>query len=365
MKICVTGLRGIPGIIGGVETHCEELLPRIAARAPDLAIEICGRAPYIGDKPYAFRGVDVTPLPSPTGKSTEAILSTWHGLWHARRRGAKIVHIHAIGPALLAPVARLLGLKVIMTHHGADYDRAKWNRFARLMLRLGEQCGVRFAQATICVSPSLREAMAKRFPSARARLRYVPNGATPLPPPEKPDDAILADLGLGRKGFVLAVARLVPEKGLSYLIDAHARAGNAPPLVIAGAEMHGDGHADHLRAKAGPRVRFTGALPRSTLGVLYRHCALFVLPSFHEGLPIAALEAMANGTPMLLSDIPANLDLGLPEKHYFPVGKVEALAERLSDDLSALTVDPAHGADFDWDRIADQTLSVYREVATA
>lgn len=364
MKIAVTGLRGIPGIMGGIETHCEELLPRIAARAPDMRIAVLARAPYVQADRTSFHGVDIVPLPSPTRKSSEAIVGTLNGLRHARRRGHDIVHFHAIGPALLVPIARLMGLHTIMTHHGADYDRGKWNRFAKAMLRLGEGLGVRFAHRVICVSPSLHAMMAERYPQAADRLVYIPNGAATLPDPGRPDADILAELGLAPGGFLLAVARLVPEKGLSYLVDAHAAAPDAPPLVIAGAEMHGDDYARTLHAKAGARVIFTGALPRETLGVLYRNTALFVMPSFHEGLPIAALEAMASGAPILLSDIPANRDLGLPPQHYTPVGDTAALTAALTGPLSRYAMQGETDAAFQWDSIADATLAVYRQVAS-
>lgn len=363
MKVCVTGLRGIPGIIGGVETHCEELLPLIAARAPDIAIDVCARAPYVaGDGDY--RGVTVSSLPSPGGKSSEAIVSTFHGVLHARRRHADLIHFHAIGPALLVPLARLFGLKVVMTHHGADYDRSKWNGFAKIMLRLGERLGVGFAHRIICVSPSLREAMAAKYPTAAARLIYIPNGAAAIPPSDRTDAEVLAGLGLTARGYSLAVGRLVPEKGFEYLLDAYASTYRTRPLVIAGSAMHGDDHANILHGKAGTGVKLIGSVPRSTLGALYRNTALFVMPSFHEGLPIAALEAMASAAPMLMSDIPANLDLGLAAQHYFPVGDGDALAAALSGDPARFALrDGSAGRRFLWPDIADATLAVYREIA--
>ncbi len=350
--------------MGGVETHCEELLPRIAAKASDFEIEIYGRAPYMGNEEKEVGGVRVVPLPSPTGKSTEAFVSTLLAVLHARRRRADLVHIHAIGPALLVPLARLLGMPVILTHHGADYNRAKWNGFAKQMLKLGENLGVRFAKRIICVSPSLRDNLAQRVPKRADRLQFVPNGAATIPQPEKPDSEILNEMGLVQGNFLLAVARLVPEKGLDYLIDAHRNAPNAPPLVIAGAEQHQDGHADLLRRKADERVIFAGALPRDRLGVLYRNCGLFVMPSFHEGLPIAALEAMGSKAPILLSDIQPNLDLGLPSGNYFPVGDAAALAEAIDGPLNRFDTNATTAnAQFDWDAIATRTAEIYREVA--
>lgn len=363
MKVSVTGVRGMPGVMGGVETHCEELLPRVARLDPALDIELTARAPYQPAGVAELGGVRIAALPSPQGRSSEAIVSTFRGVLHARKRRVDLLHVHAIGPALLVPLARLLGLRVVMTHHGADYDRAKWGRVAKTLLRLGEKFGVLGAQRVICVSPSLREMLAQRFPAAADRLIYIPNGAATLPPLDMSDADYLATLGLTPGGYVLNVARIVPEKGQSYLADAHASAKDALPLVIAGAAQHEDAYARKLAARNSEQLRLIGAVTRAQLGALYRNAALFTLPSFHEGLPIAALEAMACGCPMLLSDIPANLDLGLPRHNYAPVGDVAAWSAALGGDLSRYSIGGDAGAAFDWAAIAAATLAVYRDAA--
>jgi glycosyltransferase involved in cell wall biosynthesis len=367
MKVCVTGLRGIPGVMGGVETHCEELLPHIAALDPGIEIEVCCRAPYVDPAMTSFRHVTLTPLYSPTGRVSEALVSTLVGILHARRRGADAVHIHAVGPALFAPLARLLGLGVLLTHHGADYDREKWGRGARLMLKLGEWLGVRSADRVVCVSPSLAARMKARYPARAERVEFIPNGVSTMPPSPQSDAEVLDELALIAGNYVICVARLVPEKGIHILVEAFRRSNDTRTLVIAGAGRKDDRYAQDLLAGAEtgaePRIRFLGMVPRARLGVLLRNAALFVLPSFHEGLPIAALEALACGCPVLLSDIQPNLDLGLPASRYFPVGDVPALAARLADHAEAreakgLLPDTL----MDWDEVAKRTAAVYRKL---
>jgi glycosyltransferase involved in cell wall biosynthesis len=348
--------------MGGVESHCEELLPRIAAMAPDLAIEVLARQPYVGPGVRAFAGVQVTPLPSPRQRSSEAIVATVLGVLHARRRRASAVHIHAVGPGLAAPLARALGLKVIFTHHGADYDRAKWGRFAKLMLRAGERFGIRAADAIIAIAPSLEADLKRRFPGQAAAIRYIPNGASELPANGNPDE-VLAKLGVTRGGYVLSVSRLVPEKGLHVLTEAFARSGHPGKLLIVGGADHESPYSRALLAKASENIIFAGVQARSVLKHLYSNAALFVLPSFHEGLPIVALEAGLAGCPMLLSDIQPNRDLGLQPQYYFRAGSPEALAEALARDPSGYAVDREFfRRRFDWNAIAAQTLGVYRAV---
>ena len=358
--VCVLGLRGIPGVMGGVEAHCEELLPRIAANAPDLEVELIARRPY-SPEPTSVGQVRVTPLFSPRRQSTEAIVSTLLGLIYAKRRGADTVHIHAIGPALLAPLGRALGMKVILTHHGADYDRQKWGFFAKTMLRLGEQVGIRSANAVIVVAPSLGEVLKARFPAHQDKIRYVPNGKTYFPPIAA-NESILSDLGLKRGNYVLAVGRLVPEKGFHTLIDAIRKSGSKRKLVIVGGAQHESDYSKALLDQASKDVIFAGVQGRAALHELYTNAAMFVLPSTHEGLPICALEAGSLGCPLLLSDIPGNLDIGLPESHYFAAGDVEDLSEALRVPPGRYAVSPEMFSAFDWDQISRNTLAIYNSV---
>lgn len=364
VKIAVTGLRGIPGVMGGVETHCEELLPRLAELDRALSITVLGRAPYLGANPKAVGAVQVVALPAPPWQSIEAIVSTALSIVWARWRGFRHVHIHAIGPGLVAPIARLLGMRVIVTHHGEDYERAKWGRVARTALRLGERASARNSHGLICVAPSLAERIAAKFPDARKKVRYIPNGAPAVAVPgQKERRRVLEKFGLEGGGFVLAVGRLVPEKGFDYLVEAHRRSGINQPLVIVGGADHASSFASSLLMQASERVRFLGVQPRELLASLYAETALFVLPSFHEGLPIVALEAARAGAPMLMSDIVPNRDVGLPATNYFPAGDVDALAQALASPFDRFAIDSsAISQRFDWDRIAAATLEVYRDV---
>lgn len=361
MKIAVTGLRGIPGVMGGVETHCEELLPRVKRLAPDAAITVFARGPYVPAGTGEHKGVRIVPVASTRSRSFEAIIATFNSVLAARRDGAKLVHIHAIGPALLTPLARMLGLKVVVTHHGEDYRRAKWGFVARQMLRLGERFALRSADRLIAVSPSLTERLRATYPAGAERIRFIPNGVPELPAGR--GDA-LTRLGLTSGTYILAVGRLVPEKGLHDLVDAHARAGDPRTLVIVGGADHESSYAAGLRKRESARVRFAGLQDRATVRELFENASLFVMPSYHEGLPIAALEAASCATPMLLSDIEPNRDLGLPPHHYFPVGDVDALARHLGRPASDYAVErETFLSAFDWDRISERTLEIYREVA--
>lgn len=361
MKVCVIGLRGVPDVSGGIETHCENLYDRLARERPDLDLVVYGRTPYIGAKPYTTSsGLRVIPAFALRNKYLETISNTLVAIFRARfGERADYVHLHAIGPGLLAPLARLLGMPVILTHHGDDFRREKWNSLARAVLRLGERVGVASAEQVIAVSPSLAERLRQDYPGRQDRIHYIPNGADHIfaRALAAEADTVLNRYDLSEGGYVLSVGRLVPEKGFADLIRAHAASGIDLPLVIVGGKSNSD-HDKELAAIPNDNLLMTGALPQAEVAHLLAKARLFILPSHHEGLPIAALEAGAMGAPLLLSDIQPNRDLGLPERHYFPVGNVEALAERLRGDALSL---PASDllTEFNWTSIARRTAEIY------
>ena len=136
-KVMMLGLRGVPQVQGGVEKHVEELSSAFVEKGWD--VEVLGRKPYLAQAtPYVWNGVQVRPLWAPLSTKFEAIAHTFLGVLVAAYKRPDILHIHAIGPALLTPFARLLGLKTVVTHHGFDYDRDKWGGMARKMLKTGE-----------------------------------------------------------------------------------------------------------------------------------------------------------------------------------------------------------------------------------
>ncbi|HWA49110.1 MAG TPA: glycosyltransferase [Dongiaceae bacterium] len=366
LNVCVIGLRGVPGILGGVESHCEQLLPRLQALSPDYRISVVGRHPYLPAARFDYKGVTVVPLPALRSKYFEAISNTALAVLYARFSGrARLLHIHNIGPALLGPVARLLGMKLIVTYHSRNYEHAKWNRVARAILRLGERCAVAAAHKVIVISRSMTDDLKRRYPRAAAKFVFVPNGATefPMPAGGEEERALLDRFGLQRGRYILAVGRLVPEKSFHTLIAAFKASNAGLKLVIAGKADHEDAYSRSLLAEADERICFTGFQGHRELGILYRNASLFVLPSTHEGLPIAALEAASLGVPVLLSDIQPNLDIDLPAACYFPVGDVEMLRHKILQPHEAYRIDHEGIARrFDWSLVARQTKDVYADV---
>ena len=97
-------------------------------------------------------------------ESLEAITHSLLGVFKARGFRPDLLHIHAIGPSLVTPLARLLGMKVVVTNHGPDYERQKWGRLASAVLRLGERLGTAYANKVIAISENIRRRLNGAIP---------------------------------------------------------------------------------------------------------------------------------------------------------------------------------------------------------
>lgn len=365
MKIVVIGTRGIPGIQGGVETHCEQLYPRIAAMGHEVTI--MRRSCYITpeNRIKSYKGVKLVDLYAPRKKAFEAIVHTFLGVLKTRALNPDIVHIHAVGPSIMTPLARLLGMKVVMTNHGPDYERKKWNKTAQRILMLGEKWGSRFSNHVIVISQVIADIIASRY-NRTEHVSLIYNGVNT---PAKSDrEDYISRLGLHKGKYILAVGRFVEEKGFHDLIKAYSSLpdNKGMRLVIAGDADHEDSYSRSLKLMAKEHdVVLTGFIKGEQLNQILTHAALFVLPSYHEGLPIALLEAMSYGLNAAVSDIPANRLPQLSADDFFAAGDTDALARCISRKISTPSVRAYDLTPYQWDHIAEATAEVYNEVMTA
>lgn len=360
MKIVVTGTRGIPNIMGGVETHCEELFPRLADKGYDVTI--IRRSSYVKDELKTYKGVKLCDIYAPKKKSFEAIIHTLKAIHKSKKLKADIVHIHAIGPAILAPYAKLMGMKVVFTHHGPDYDRKKWGFLAKMMLRFGERMGCMFADKVIVISDVIKQLIASKY-SRTQGVHLIHNGTAHPYPCDYPE--YFKELGIEKDKYILNICRIVPEKNLHHLIEAFSQTDTKGcKLVIAGNSDFEDDYTRKIKQMAKEKgVIMTGFIKGKKLHSLLTHTRCFVLSSSHEGLPIALLEAMSYHRPVIASDIPANLEVGLDKNCYYPCGNIKELASKLTSIIHKEPHTVQYNMEkYDWDIIASKVEEVYNSI---
>lgn len=365
MRIMVVGLRGIVDVEGGIETHARMLYPLLARLGCDIEVVQRGRYYPQTTRKSVWRGIRLSYLWSPTQRGLETAVHSLLGVLYAAFKRPDVLHLHAIGPALLAPLARCLGLRVVMTHHSVDYQRDKFGPLAKTVLRVGERLGVRYAHHPIVVSPVIRDSLETRFGLAST---VIPNGAPKVRPVRT--RKALDRFGLQPGRYVLCVARVERAKRQHDLIEAFERARLLGwKLAIVGG-LDGDAYCADLQQRAADdrRVVLTGFQSGTALRELYTHAGLFVLPSTSEGHPIVLLEALSYGLPVLASANEGNLTIPLPRESYFPVGDVQALARLLR--LTACgegnggNFAERIGSLYSWRSAAYATRAVYERVRT-
>lgn len=367
IRVIVLGLRGIVDVQGGIETHARNLYPLLARLGCE--VEVLQRSTYFPHVRLRRRyGVRLSYIWAPPITAVETAVHTLVGVLYAAVKRPHILHLHAVGPALLAPLARLLGLRVVVTHHGADYRREKWGRITRRLLEAGEWAGMQSANASIVVSKVLQDSMREKY---GVDSTVIPNGAPRGA--RATTKTTLVGFGLAPGRYVLYVARMDRGKRQLDLVDAFERsAADGWKLVLVGAVEPRDEYTREVlkRACSNADIVLTGFQRGRALRELYSHCGVFVLPSSSEGHPIALLEALRYGAPVLSSAIPENMAIPIPAECFFPVGDTETLA-RLIESVARGNVPEAQGlerlvrARYSWRRAAQLTRAVYDDVLTS
>lgn len=371
MKIAVIGSKGLPPKQGGIEHHCAEIYPRIVQQ--DHHIDLYARSSYTQlswQDSYAYRGVNVISMPSLSMRGLDALLTSALAAIMASTKQYDVIHFHALGPSLFSWVPRLLSprSKVVVTCHGLDWQRAKWGKISSFLIRLGEKVAMRCAHHVITVAEDLKPYFKHTY---NRTVIYIGNGPASYPDSD-PTAAFVRSLGLHPQKYVLFLGRLVPEKCPDLLIEAFQSLRPLGwKLVIVGGTSHTSTYTSALMALASddPDIVFTGELRGKRLAETVRNTGLFCLPSLIEGLPLALLEAMNEGIPVLTSNIPVHQRLvGSDRGQLFQMDDLSHLTRQLQWSLehlpdmqkSAQRAQKYIQQHHSWDKIADELLDVYQ-----
>ncbi len=359
MKIAMIGTRGIPSRFGGVEKHTEEVAVRLVAMGNEVSV-YC-RAYYTSGKLSSFKGVRLIRLPTIRTKHLDNIVHTFLSTIDALRKKPDIIHYHGIGPSLLTFLPYLFGIKVVVTIHSMDWQLKKWGSFASFFLKAGEGMAVRFADRIIVVSKQLEEYIRGKY---ERKVSYIPNGVEK--PVMIPPD-LIKKYGLGKENFILCVGRLVPGKGIEYLLKAFKQVNTDKKLVITGDSGNTDSYLRYLKKISPKNVLFLGYQYDRMLQELYSNAYLYILPSEAEGLSISLLEALSYRRAVLVSDIPSNREVlngfGFTFKNKNTADLLEKLRRLLIDKKAAFknTYQARHyiHENYNWELVTNDIQSIY------
>lgn len=359
MKIAMIGHKRIPGREGGIEVVVEELASRLAALGHTVVAY--NRSKKGLNQPEEYKGVRIKVVPTIEKKSTDAVVYSFFASIWALFGHYDVIHYHGIGPSLFLLIPHLFRIHTVVTVHGLNYKTPKWKGLGAEVMKAGEIITAKFADEIIVLSREQQEYFRRTY---NRETVFIPNGTTLEEPAEARE--IKEHFGLEKDGFVLFVSRVVPGKGLEYLLDAYKQINTKLPLIIAGGSVYVDDFYQMIQEKAAQdnRVKLIGFVQGDTLRELYSNAKLFVFPSEAEGMPMCLLEALSYDCNCLVSDIPENLEVGREYVNSFVSCDAEDLREKLPDCLELSGRNNSREyiqKNYSWENVVEKTLDCYRE----
>lgn len=368
------GHKRIPSREGGVEIVVETLATKMVKRGHDVTVyNRKGRHVSTGEKikgQHKYEGVNIISIPTFERKSLNAIVYSFFATIRACMGHFDVIHFHAEGCCAMLWLPHLLHIKTVATIHGLDWQRAKWGTFATKFLHFSEKCAVKYADELIVLSEGTKQYFRDTY---QRETIFIPNGI------DKPNickaDLITKKYGLTKNSYILFVARLVPEKGAHYLVEAYKHlkeeaSTRNKKLVIVGGRSHSGDYLDKLNKEIGVEADIiqTGFIEGRELEELYSNSYIYVLPSDIEGMPLSLLEAMSYGNCCLVSNIPENVTVTEEHALSFEAGNTEDLQQNLKKllaDEEKVRFYKEQASDYicnkyKWDDIVDRTLMLYK-----
>ena len=370
LNIAMLGHKRIPSREGGVEIVVEELSTRMAKKGHNVICYNRG-GKHVSGKEFKnenlkeYKGVKLKKVITIDKKGLAAMTSSFFATIKALFSKADVVHYHAEGPCAMMWIIKWFSRKkIVATIHGLDWQRAKWGGFATKYIKFGEKVAVKCADEIIVLSKNVQQYFEDEY---QRETIFIPNGVSK---PQIIDaDIISKKYNLSKDEYILILGRMVPEKGIHYLIDAFNNIKTNKKLVIAGGASDTDEYYSELKEKAknNKNIIFTGFVQGKELDELYSNAYIYCLPSDLEGMPLSLLEAMSYGNCCLTSDIPECATVLEDNGVTFEKSNIEELSKKLEDLCSNKkkvqkykeTSQEYILKKYNWDDVVKETLKLY------
>ena len=370
MKVAMIGHKRIPSREGGVEIVVEELSTRLAKHGYE--VDVYNRkgknvqdknADKDKEKLKNYKNVRIITIPTINKKGIDALLYSFLASIKALFGKYDVIHYHAEGSCAMLWIPHIFRKKIIVTIHGLDWQRSKWGGLATKYIKFGEKLAAKYANEIIVLSKGVQQYFKEIY---NRDTNLIPNGVSA--PIIREPNIIKEKYGLNKDEYILFLARIVPEKGLHYLIEAYSQINTDKKLVIAGGASHTNDYLKEIEKMANKdnRIIMTGFVQGKELEELFSNCYLYCLPSDVEGMPISLLEAMSYGCRCLVSDIEENIQVTEDYATSFKKGNIEDLKIKLDMELTKkikkdLKLQEYIIEKYSWDKKVNQTINLYKK----
>jgi glycosyltransferase involved in cell wall biosynthesis len=373
LRIAMIGHKRIPSREGGIEVVVNELSKGLTKKGCEVTV-YNRKGHHVGGKEHennihrkmkSYKDIRIITVPTIDIKGLAAVTSSFFASIAVLLGHYDYIHYHGEGPALMLLIPHIFGIRTVVTIHGLDWMRSKWGGLAAWYLMQGERIAARYADKLIVLSRNLQ----KYFMEVYHRdTVYIPNG---VKNPVIREAKMIKRWGINKDSYILFLGRIVPEKGIHYLIEAFKKVNTDKRLVIAGGASDTDEYMTRLinKAKDDKRILFTGFVQGQVLEELYSNAYLYTLPSDLEGMPLSLLEAMSYNNCCLVSSIPECTEVVGDKALTFEKGNTKALylmLQKLCDNPDIVYEYKAKARDFickrySWDKVVTETLKLYKQ----
>ena len=369
MKIAMIGHKRIPSREGGVEIVVEELATRLVKDG--YQVDVYNRkGKNVQDKTVdkennnlkEYKGVKIITIPTINKKGLDALVYSILATIRALFGHYDVIHYHAEGSCAMLWLPHLFGIRTVATIHGLDWQRSKWGGISSKYIKFGEKIASKYADEIIVLSKSVQ----KYFKDTYNRdTNFIPNGVNK--PTIREPEIIKKKYNLDKNSYILFLARIVPEKGLHYLIEAYKQIYTDKKLVIAGGASHTNNYLKKIKemVKDNSNIIMTGFVQGKELEELYSNCYLYCLPSDVEGMPLSLLEAMSYGCTCLVSDIKENIQVTGKYAIIFKKSDINDLTKKMKKIGEMHRLDKKEISEFilkkyNWDDVVKRTIILYK-----
>ena len=349
------GPKRIPSREGGIDVVVGRLSSELANVGNDVTIFVRRKKDYKSEKQY--NGCSLKRTFTINKKATDALIYSFFATLKGVFGKYDVLHFHAEGNTFFLWLTRFCKKKVVVTIHGIDWKRSKFKGIGTKVLLKSERRIVKYSDEIITLCENDRDYFRNTYGK---KTWLIPNGFETYGL-VKPD-LICDKYGLTENNYILFLARIVPEKGLHYLIDAYNQINVPQKLVIAGGDSHSKEYYDEMKNKAAPndKIIFTGFVQGQILEELFSNAYIYVLPSDIEGMPMSLLEALGHKRVCLVSDIPEN-KVDEDNSYFFKHGNVEDLKDKLVEICKNKKSYVINNSLLDWRAVTNKTLEVYKK----
>lgn len=308
-SVAIIGTRGYPSYYGGFETAVRRLAPFLADEGWDVNV-YCRPGATRDDNDRDARVRTTTTL----GLEKKSLSTLSYGLTaalHACWQKPDVALVMNVANGFWLPLLRLRGIPTVVNVDGMEWERAKWGRLAKAVFKLGARFTARYADRLICDSLEIQRRWQGEF---GRESTFIPYGG------DQPEELDVLP-GLPHGGYVLMVARFVPENTVAEFFEAVESLAEDYPVVIVGSCGYGgalDGAASSL-AERHPNVSWLGHVSDDRkLWSLWQHAGAYFHGHSVGGTNPALVQAMACGAPVVARQTPYNAEVLPDSEHLVP-----------------------------------------------